>query len=49
MSPCCIYGCVAKTGIKQVKSTGSSYCETHYPKENNQTSPSSPPNHKDKH
>jgi hypothetical protein len=36
MSPCCIYGCVAKTGIKQMKGSGSFYCEKHYPQEHNQ-------------
>jgi len=49
MSPCCMYGCVAKTGIKQVKATGSSYCEKHYPNEVNHASPaSSQPNQKSK-
>lgn len=33
MSPCCVYGCMAKAGISQVKTTGAYYCVKHYPKE----------------
>ena len=46
MSPCCIYGCVAKTGIKQVKGTPSFYCEKHYPKEANHASANGSPDQK---
>jgi hypothetical protein len=44
-----MYGCVAKAGIKQVKGTGSFYCEKHYPKENNDASAGSSPIHTGKH
>ena len=29
MSPCCVYGCMASTGVTQNKTTGGFYCAKH--------------------
>ena len=38
MSPCCIYGCMASTGVTQDKTTGGFYCAKHCAKQTNKAS-----------
>jgi hypothetical protein len=42
MSPCCVYGCMASTGVSQDKTTGAFYCAKHNAKQANKISTNPP-------
>jgi hypothetical protein len=48
MSPCCIYGCMASTGVSQDKTTGAFYCVKHSAKQTQKVSNHRPPSRKEK-
>ena len=42
MSPCCVYGCMASTGVLQDKTTGAFYCAKHSAKQTKKVAHTSP-------